>query len=95
MLHFLQTKKASHFAAWSACLLEQEIWRKAQLSGTEGGLDTLDTSGGRRGGGGEGGGGVEVWMEKAQETINSLRNGEQESLARGRGGDTDHLPHLL
>ena len=49
--------------------MAQELWRKAQLSGTEG-LDQME-------GEGEGvGGGIEEWMEKTQETINSLRSGE-------------------
>ena len=46
--------------------------RKAQLSGTEGRLDRAADEGGE-GSGGEGG--MEAWMEKAQETLNSLRNG--------------------
>ncbi|CAI8043327.1 Oxysterol-binding protein-related protein 6 [Geodia barretti] len=41
-VYHLKTKNASHFAAWSACLLAQEMWRKARLSGTEGGLDQLE-----------------------------------------------------
>ena len=52
------------------------MWRKAELSGTDGGLDRPGDGEAGRGGGGGGGGGVEVWMEKAQETINGLRNGE-------------------
>ena len=57
------------------------MWRKAQLSGTRGGLDQLEEEEG-------GGGGVEVWMEKAQETINSLRNGKSNSRPEwgGPGG---------
>ena len=53
------------------------MWRKARLSGTEGGLDQLENGEGGRGGEG---GGVEVWMEKAQETINSLRHGKIRQL---------------
>ena len=53
------------------------MWRKARLSGTEGGLDQLENGEGGRGGEG---GGMVVWMEKAQETINSLRNGEIRQL---------------
>ena len=48
------------------------MWRKAQLSGVEGLDNTTDGEGRREGEGG----GVESWMTRAQETINSLRNGE-------------------
>ena len=65
-------------------MLAQEMWRKAQLSGTEGGLDRVDEGEGGRGGGGEGE--MENWMEKAQETINSLKNGKSSLLLLCFGG---------
>ena len=65
----VQTKNACHFSAWSACLLAHEMWRKAQLSGTEG-LDEGVV--GERGGEGEG---MEEWIGRTQEVINSLKNG--------------------
>ena len=65
----VQTKNACHFSAWSACLLAHEMWRKAQLSGTEG-LD--EGVGGGKGGEGEG---MEEWIGRTQEVLNSLKNG--------------------
>ena len=47
------------------------MWRKARLSGAEG-LDQVHGEGEWL----EEGEGVEEWMEKTQETMNSLRNGE-------------------
>lgn len=67
-----QSKNASQFAAWSACLLAHEMFRKAQLTGTEGvGGET----------GVEGGTGIEEWMGKTQDVINGLKTGMSLSYA--------------
>ena len=47
------------------------MWRKARLSGTEG-LDHVNGEGERVGEGED----VEEWMERTQETMNTLRTGE-------------------
>ena len=64
-----QTKNASHFAAWSSCLLSQEMFRKAQLAGG-GGMERSE--GGVAQTKGEG---VEGWAVKTQETIASVKKG--------------------
>ena len=65
-----QTKNASHFAAWSSCLLAHEMYRKAQLTGTEG------VRGEREGEkGAEVGRGMEEWMSRTQEVIGTLKSG--------------------
>ena len=51
--------------------MEHELWRKVRLSGAEG-LDQGEVGRERVGEGG----GMEVWAERTQETINSLRNGK-------------------
>ena len=48
------------------------MWRKARLSGAEG-LDRVSGETERMGGGE----GVEEWMERTQDTINSLRMGKK------------------
>ena len=68
ILCVLQAKNASHFAAWSGCLIAHEMWRKAQLTGTEG-------MGGEEGATEREGEGMEEWMKKTQDVINSLKNG--------------------
>ena len=85
-----QTKNASHFAAWSSCLISHEMFRKTQLASGKTSRNTL----GGRGGGGAGSrpdvphpmGGInltvneddrelEDWVGKTHRTIGGIKKG--------------------
>lgn len=84
---FAQTKNASHFAAWSSCLISHEMYRKTQLASGK------STAGGKSfpplgtGGHGQQVGGEDValsrdedefekWVGKTKKTISGLKGGE-------------------
>jgi len=63
-VYHLKTKNASHFAAWSSCLLSQEMFRKAQMAGGASPKGRVPCGEGE---------GVEGWVVRTQETIASVK----------------------